>query len=252
MSQMAMPQMSAGPGSMGKPSYTAVADSVKIGGLEFKDCEVNVIDASSPFDDGVGYIGIDVFSKFMVTADFPMRKIGVAPLPARSGATPPTPQLMTIAADWDPVAGTPEDRYIAPDMKDYSEYYRVGHDLLLPTALSSEKIVLFLPDDQVGTTGISASTANEVTKISDEAGVRYANELSLNFAHVGQKASNVPITDTSMASRMDAVAIAGFLGNNTLTELTLHIDYRDGLLKADYVPGRGYKFEDNSSTFNPR
>jgi hypothetical protein len=30
---------------------------------------------------------------------------------------------------------------------------------------------------------------------------------------------------------------------NTLSLLTLHIDYRDGLLKADYVPGRGYKFE---------
>jgi hypothetical protein len=234
-------------GPMGKPSYTVLADSVKIGGLEFKDCEVNVVDSNSPFDDGAGYIGMDVFSKFMVTVDFPMRTLGLAPLPARPGSTAETPNLLTIAADWDPVAGTPEDRFIAPEMKDYTQYYRVGHDLLLPTALSADKIKLFVPDDGQPFTGISESVATEVTKISVERGQKFADTISFNFAHVGQKLNGVPITDTSMASKMDGVDVAGFLGNSMLTELTLHLDYRDGLLKADYVPGRGYKFQDNSS-----
>lgn len=234
-------------GPMGKPSYTVLADSVKIGGLEFKDCEVNVIDSSSPFDDGAGFIGMDVFSDFMVTVDFPMRTVGVEPLPARPGTAVPTPQLVTIAADWDPVAGTPEDRFIAPELKDYTQYYRVGHDLLLPTALSTSKIALFVPDDQTPFTGISAPAANEVTKIIEEHGQKFADSVSFNFAHVGQKLNGVPITDTSFASKIDGLDVAGFLGNNTLTELTLHIDYRDGLMKADYVPGRGYKFNDNSS-----
>jgi hypothetical protein len=238
---------SAAPGPMGKPSYTVLADTVKIGGLEFKDCEVNVIDSNSPFDDGAGYIGMDVFSDFMVTVDFPMRALGVAPLPARPGAPAPTPHLLTIAADWDPVAGTPEDRIIAPELKDYSQYYRVGHDLLLPTALSTDKISLFVPDDQVPFTGISAAAATDVTKITEEHGQKFADTVSFNFAHVGQKLNGVPITDTSMASKMDGTDIAGFLGNNTLTLLTFHIDYRDGLMKVDYVPGRGYKFEDNST-----
>jgi tetratricopeptide (TPR) repeat protein len=234
-------------GPMGKPNYTVLADLVKVGGLEFKDCEVNVIDGSGPFDDGAGFIGMDVFSKFMVTVDFPMRTLGVGPLAARPGAPAPTAQLVTIAADWDPVAGSPEDRYIAPELKDYTQVYRVGHDTLLPTALSSDNIKLFVPDDAQGTTGISAAAASEVTKISVEAGMKYADLVSFNFAHVGQKLANVPITDTSMASKMDGTEVAGFLGNNMLTQFTLHIDYRDGLLKADYVPGRGYKFEDNSS-----
>jgi len=234
-------------GPMGKPSYTVLADSVKIGGLEFKDCAVNVIDSGSPFDDGAGYIGMDVFSRFMVTVDFPMRKLGLGPLPARPGAAAPTPELTTIAADWDPVAGAPEDRYLAPELKDYTQYYRVGHDLLLPTALSAENIKLFVPDDSQPFTGISASAATEVTKITEKNSQKFADTVSFNFAHVGQKLNGVPITDTSMASKMDGVEVAGFLGNGMLTELTLHIDYRDGLLKADYVPGRGYKFEDNSS-----
>ena len=244
----------AAPGPMGKPSYTAVADSVKIGGLEFKDCEVNVIDSSSPFDDGAGYVGMDIFSQFMLTVDFPMRTLGLAPLPARPGASASTPSLTTIAADFNPEAGTPEDRFIAPELKDYTQIYRVGHDLLLPTALSADKIRLFVPDDLNPFTNITEKAASGVTKVYEDHRQEYgpqkvfvADEVSFNFAHVGQKLNGVSITDTSMASKMDGTEIAGFLGNNTLTLLTLHIDYRDGLLKADYVPGRGYKFEDNSS-----
>ncbi len=236
----------AAPGPMGKPSYTVVADSVKIGGLEFKDCEVNVKDGDSPFDDGAGFIGLDVFSKFIVTADLPMRTLGLAPLPSRPGAAAPTVQLMTIAADWDPVAGTPEDRYVAPEMKDYTQYYRIGHDMLLPTALSAEEIKLFLPD-YGQQTSIDSNVASTVTKISNESGVKYADMVSFNFAHVGQKRPRILVTDTAMASAADGTQISGFLGSDFLTEFTLHIDYRDGLLKADYVPGRGYKFEDNSS-----
>ena len=47
MTQIAAPGMGAGPGAMAKSSYTALADSVKIGGLEFKDCEVNVNDEAA-------------------------------------------------------------------------------------------------------------------------------------------------------------------------------------------------------------
>jgi hypothetical protein len=36
--------------------------------------------------------------------------------------------------------------------------------------------------------------------------------------------------------------ISGFLGENTLDKLIMHADYRDGLLKFEYIPNRGYKF----------
>jgi hypothetical protein len=245
---------SAAAGPMGKPSYTVLANSVKIGGLEFKDCEVNVIDGRSPNDDGPGFIGMDVFSQFMVTVDFPMRKLAVGSLPARPGAPAPTAQLVTIAADFDPVAGTPEDRTIAPELKDYTQFYRVGHDPLLPTALSATDIKLFVPDDATPFTNITEDAATAVTKVHEDQRQEYgpqkvfvADEVSFNFAHVGQKLNGVSIADTSMASKMDGTEISGFLGSNMLTQFTLHIDYRDGLLKADYVPGRGYKFDDNSS-----
>jgi hypothetical protein len=36
--------------------------------------------------------------------------------------------------------------------------------------------------------------------------------------------------------------ISGFLGASTLNLLTIHIDYRDGLVKFDYDRNRGYHF----------
>lgn len=104
-----------------------------------------------------------------------------------------------------------------------------------------------MKDDATPFTDISESGASGVTKVYVERGQKLAEQISFNFAHVSQKLNGVPITDTSMASRTDGTEVTGFLGNMTLTILTLHIDYRDGLLKAEYVPGRGYKFEDNSS-----
>jgi hypothetical protein len=264
----------------GKPSYTAVADTVRIGGLEFKDCAVNVIDSASPFDDGAGMIGIDVFSDFLVTVDFPMRKVSLAALPARPSEAAITPSLKTIAADWDPLEGQveaakppaagadgpaaktpaakstgPFDRYIAPEMKDWTQIYRAGHDLILPTALGSDKVKLFVADASVPATNIAASVALDVAKVHEDksmeqagpggvaAKVFVADEITFNFAHVAQKLNGVVSADTSWASKADEMQISGFLGMNTLSLLTLHIDYRDGLLKAEYVPGRGYKFE---------
>jgi predicted aspartyl protease len=265
----------AAPGA--KPSYTAYADSVHIGNLEFQDCAVNVIDSASPDDDGDGQVGIDIFSDFMVTLDFPMRKVVLAALPVRPGETELVPSLKTVAADMNdlapvvagvkpadakagasasaPAAAGPFDRYTAPEMKDYTQIYHVGHDLILPTALNGEKVKLFVPDAATSATNLSPGVVMDAGKFHEDKSMEHpgpdgkaarvfvADEVSFNFAHVAQKLNGVVSSDTSWASKADGMEISGFLGMNTLSLLTLHIDYRDGLLKAEYVPGRGYKFE---------
>ncbi|HKD61865.1 MAG TPA: tetratricopeptide repeat protein [Terracidiphilus sp.] len=242
------------PATMGKSTYVAVADSVKIGDLEFKNCAVNVVDSASPFDDGVGFIGLDVFSDFLVTADFPMRTIETAPLPAKPGAPSETPALSTIAADYNPLApsaGAPADRYLAPELKDYSQIYRAGHDLLLPTSLAPGNIKLFVPDEAQEGLTITREAAAAVTKVHEQPNLEFgggktfvAEDLTLNFVHVEQKLAAI-VTDTSIASKIAGTTISGFIGSRTLNLLTLHLDYRDGLLKSDFVPGRGYKFDGN-------
>lgn len=283
------------------PGYTAYADSIRIGNLEFQDCSVEVLDSRDAVGDVDGLIGMDVFSRFLVTLDYPMRKLLLSPLPPRPGeAAVESPSLKTSNTDQDEsgasegpakdaaqdkavaqgtdsglkatVAGTstsdpaqnatvqktpshgPYDRYIAPEMKDYTLVYRVGHNLILPAALNGKEIKLFILDTGSFATTISPEAAREVTKVySDDQHhvkgisgnvekVYSADEVTFNFAHLSQKVHGVVAFDTSKISKHVGMEISGFLGANTLNLLTIHIDYRDGLVKFDYDPNRGYRY----------
>ncbi len=271
-----------------KAGYTAYADSIRIGNLEFKDCTVDVLDSRNVLDSD-GLIGMDVLSHFLVTLDYPMRKLLLGPLPPRPGETAAAPDLKTGDADGDdseeseetsrgaksgaaaavaasgasaathdnvqkPVTHGPYDRYIAPEMKDYTPVYRVGHDLILPAALNGGKLKLFILDTGAWATTISPQAAREVTKVRSEDDfhveglsgkvekVYSANEVTFRFAHLSQKVLGVASFDTSRISKYTDMEISGFLGATTLELLTIHIDYRDGLVKFDYDPNRGYRF----------
>ena len=60
---------------------------------------------------------------------------------------------------------------------------------------------------------------------------------------MSQKVVKISAADTSFQSKAAGTQISGTIGWGVLKTLTMHIDYRDGLVKFDYVPDRGYKFE---------
>jgi predicted aspartyl protease len=273
-----------------KNGYTAYADSIRVGNLEFQNCAVWVLDSHSVV--GVdGLIGMDVFSRFLVTLDFPMRKLLLGPLPKRPGDETATPlALNTSESDMEdsaapaedesqPVSGKdsvlatdkdsvksastdthaaktptkkaargPRDRYIAPEMKDYTAAYRVGHMLLLPTALNSDNLKLFIVDTGAMSTSISPQAAREVTEVADRGNAHVegisgavnnvftADKVTFKFAHISDETHNVFSFDTSQISKGLGMEVSGFLGATTLGHLTIHIDYRDGLMKFDYDP----------------
>src|SRR5260370_18200169 len=99
-----------GIGSAGrKAAYTAFADDIKIGSLEFRDCQVDVIDQRNVIDSD-GLIGMDVFSRFLITLDYPMRKLLLAPLPRRPKDTPPLkPTLETTSGEGDDRSSAPAE-----------------------------------------------------------------------------------------------------------------------------------------------
>lgn len=237
----------------GKPSYLAYADSIKLGGLEFKDCTVKVIDSASPFDDGDGTIGMDVFSNFLLTLDYPMHKVQLGPLPVRPGVQPATPSLKTTSADASEIAAdqaAPVDRFIAPEMKDYTPIYRAGDYLIVPAALNGTAVKLFILDLSGAPTSVAPEVAKQASKGREEEigppghsqKAFVADEITFDFAHMAQKVNGVVSSDTSGISRALGMEISGFLGENTLDKLIMHADYRDGLLKFEYIPNRGYKF----------
>ncbi len=258
-----------GIGSEGaRAAYTAYADDIKIGALEFRDCQVDVIEKRSALDTD-GLIGTDVFSRFVVTLDYPVRKLILGPLPPRPGDTAaPTPALDTAASASDnqspsseaPGSAAPDnllsrgphDRYIAPEMKGWTRIYRIGHNLIVPAALNNTSQKLFILDTGAFTTSISPSAAAEVTKVhSDDVNqikgisgkvdrVYYADKINFKFAGLSQDIEDVVSFDTSQHSKDLGLDISGFIGFTALAQTTMSIDYRDGLVNFSFDPHRGY------------
>jgi hypothetical protein len=163
---------------------------------------------------------------------------------AESNASPPVGKTTHV----------PHDRYIAPEMQSYTPVYRVGHQLILPAAINNEKLKLFILDTGASSTSISPQAAREVTKVRSDDNtsvegisgkvkrVYSADDVTFRFAHLSQKVRDVISFDTSEISKDSGMEISGFLGATTLGLLTMQIDYRDGLVKFDYDPKRGYQF----------
>jgi tetratricopeptide (TPR) repeat protein len=271
-----------------KPGYSAYADSIRIGNLEFQDCPVSVMDSRGALEDADGLIGMDVFSRFLVTLNYPMHRLLLGPLPQRPGESGADLTLKTNdeetddsedaeepakaekqensaansgaatttqrnAAPIDKPHG-PYDRYIAPEMKDYTRIYRVGHLLILPAGLNFEKIRLFVLDTGAWATTISPIAAREVTKVHSDDNLHIrgisgdvkqafrADNITFRFAQLSQKVEGVVAFDNSRLSKDAGIELSGFLGASTLNHLTIHIDYRDGLVKFDYDPKHDYNF----------
>jgi Aspartyl protease len=250
-----------------KLGYSAHVDSIRIGSLEFQNCTARVLNSRDVVGDD-GLICMDVFSQFLVTLDYPMHKLVLGPLPARPGdTTVPVTSLNTTGAkgDGDAAIGAPtlaskgpsqgpKDRFIALEMRDYTPIYRIGHDLIISTSINGEKPTLFIMDTGSWATTISPAAAREVTKvrggndtevrgISGKVNKMYtADAVTFHFAHMSQKVVDVDSFDTSNISRNLGLEISGFIGATTLRVLTIHIDYRDGLVKFEYDPNRGYRY----------
>src|SRR6478672_9081966 len=92
--------------------YKAWVDKVVIGDLEFHDCFVQATPREIAEVDGI--IGMDVFSKFLITLDIPAQKLRLEPLPARAGD------------------GTPAQA------EAFTQTFSFGHFLLLPTEVGKK------------------------------------------------------------------------------------------------------------------
>lgn len=268
--------------------YIAVADHIKIGELEFQDCLVEVSDRASVIDED-GLIGTDVFSSYLIDADLPNQKLKLLPLPKRPDESAAPSSLKTqgegqAAPDdkddrddkdeaeepekKDSNSGVPattekiprrlpQDRYIAPEMANWTKVFRFGHTLLIPTSVDHSPPMLFIIDTGASFTGISQRAAHQVTKTSQDAltqvkglsgnvdKVYRADNANIAFAHMAQRNQSVVSLDLSGLSHNVGTEVSGFIGFETLRLLEMKIDYRDGLVDFVYDSkrfGEGTKF----------
>ena len=251
-----------------KPGYVALARSIQIGDLEFRNCPVTVVENRSVLGED-GLIGADVFKHFLVDIDFPMEKLRLLELPKRpdeaeqevslnvgeEGGDAEAPDDQTAAnpektAQQQPKHSAPEDRYISPEMRSYTPVYRFGHDLLVSTKVGDIPKKLFLLDTGSTDNRMSIDAAREVTKVSGESHallkglsgsvsrVYSANKAVLQFGHLRQENQDILAFDLTSMSDAAGTEISGILGFTLLRLLEVKIDYRDGLVDFNYNPKR--------------
>jgi predicted aspartyl protease len=259
-----------------RDAYFAVADDIRLGDLEFKDCEVTVSEKSMGMDQD-GLIGADVFSSYVVDIDIPADMLRLTPLPKRPEDSSVKASLASEAdSDFDPdeqpestqyskpeekptqdkasapplAPRLPKDRYIAPEMAKWARIYRVGHGLLIPTHVNDSKTMLFLLDTGSSTNMMSTSAARSVTKVSSDETIRIkgisgevnkiysADKATLQFGNMRQPNQDMVTIDVSGISKDLGIEVSGFLGFSTFRQLEMKIDYRDGLVEFTYDPSK--------------
>ncbi len=245
--------------------YIGLANSLQIGELEFQNCPVRVLEQRSVAGED-GLIGTDVFSAFLIDIDFPDEKLHLTELPRRPEDTAAKIALQTERDDSTssveepaednaettrtrgplPPHSGPQDRYIAPEMKSYTQVYRFGHQVLVPTLIGDASLKLFLLDTGGFNNLISPGAATEVTKVHGDSStivkgisgsvkkVYRADKAVIQFGHLRQENQDLVAFDLTQISDSTGTEVSGILGFAMLRLLDIKIDYRDGLVDFAY------------------
>ena len=149
-------------------TYVTHVDDIKIGEMEFRNCMVRVLERPDAVEVD-GLIGSDVFRRYLVTLDMPRLELGLAALPKVPEETAEGEIALNTTGERAGVAAQRgvRDRYIAPEMKDWTKIYRVGHELIFPTRIGSGPTKLFILDSGASRGLISQEAAREVTEVSN-------------------------------------------------------------------------------------
>jgi tetratricopeptide (TPR) repeat protein len=198
-----------GVGKMGgSPGYKAWVDKIVVGDLEFHDCFIQATPREITQVDGT--IGTDVFSNYLVTVDFPARKLRLEPLPAAA--------------------------------ESFTQAYNFGHFLLVPTDVGKKASGLFVIDSGANANTISPELAKGVPEmralnmqVSGASGTVnsafIADDATLHFAKVRKTGERISTVDLHSVSKDLGVEISGQIGFSAMREMKLVIDYRDGLVE---------------------
>jgi predicted aspartyl protease len=206
--------------------YRAIAASLRIGEVEYRDALISVADQNFVgIEDGL--IGANVMDEFQMTLDFGAKKLRLDPLPNyHAGEDLP-------------------DRTVSPQMASAMRVFRFGHLLLVPVGVGNQRERLFVLDTGAASTLISYELAGEVSKLArdDKTALRGLNgrvsdvyqtgNVVLRFAGFEQRNLSMSSFDTWQLSHSLGTEISGFLGLPVLDLFTLTIDYIDGLVKFE-------------------
>jgi hypothetical protein len=240
-------------------AYTGIADTVRIGALEYHSCLVQVLPAAALADSN-SLIGTDFFRDHLIHIDFVARQLSLAPLPVRPGLK-----------DSDL-----SDRFVATDQKAWSPVYIVGQTVLLPTLVGNSGPYLFALDTGIRVAVVSPNIASNITGSHSEKTANFVgtSDEVIKVVSPGQRveSDNTKIYgpdgsllrveaphpptlhfagntrfdtysvsfDISPFSRSLGLDVSGLIGFNTLRDFSIDINYRDGLARLVFDQNHRY------------
>jgi tetratricopeptide (TPR) repeat protein len=222
-------------------AYAAIASSVKIGDLEFRDCPVRVLENRSMVNEE-GLIGADFFEQFLMNLDFQEQRLHLSALPKRA------------QDGLDQLTGSTtrelKERYVPREMDSYVRAYRFGSYLLIPTQVGEVRDKLFVLDTGGLKSQITPVAAQQITRlrgVSDTTvtgingtvkNVYSADNIPLQFGNLPRQSRSLLSFDLTPVSNGLGTEISGILGFDLLQSLDIKIDYRDALVDFQYEPKR--------------
>lgn len=220
-------------------SYLTHVASIRIGSIEISNCMVEVVEKLRLDADGL--IGLDVFQRWLATLDYPNTRLQLAPLPPRPGGS-------STVSSADDDEETLWDATVPKGMEAWLHTVRIGHEVLLPSAINNGTTHMMMMDTGASQTSLSLTFARESgkprldddLKISGIAGsvdrAYWLDNVTLQFGRLALPPRSLPAFDLTSTSHDTGVEVSGLVGLETLSRLTITIDYRDNLVDLKYDP----------------
>jgi tetratricopeptide (TPR) repeat protein len=224
--------------------YVGYAKAIRVVGLDFENCYVSVVDEFSQhsFLEGQnGLVGTEIFSQFLVDLDIPKAKLELSPLPPRPSAS--TVQDENQAKDGS--ISQYYDRYVPPEMTTWAQLFRFKNLLLIPTRVNNSNPKLFDIGLAATNNFIAPQAASEVTVVERAPGLKprglngevrdvfITGAVRLQFGDFYFDNQSLISFDLTKQSEKEGTEVSGTLGFETLRNLEIKIDYRDGLVFFD-------------------
>ena len=207
------------------PMGTVQADTVQIGPLEFHDCMVGI--SETPFSGNAdGFIGTDILSSYLITIDPREQKLKLDLLPPESNILP-------------------GDRARSAELAGFEPVYHRRQYLLVPVTIDNKTQKLFALDTGMRITAMNSETAHSVSGIkvnftnpiktkSGDTAQLYRDNFDFQFAGMSlDRQAGILAFEPTVIDHNTSLDVGGMLGFDMLGRMTMHLDYRDGLVKFE-------------------
>jgi len=217
---------------------TAIADTIRIDDLTYRDCAVDVSDRPL-FASADGVIGSVLFQQFLVNLDFPRKTLNLVPF--AGGAS----QISGEDEDW-----SNHDREIPAGMEHFIPISQINNLIFVQARLRGTGGGYFLVDTGASFSSISKSFTPDVNytylgasfalhgAAGDVQKSYRAYPFVVQFANCSFVDPGLIALDMRAISNREGIEVAGFVGCPMLSRSKISINYRDGLLSVEAPPIR--------------